>query len=214
MPSIIDKEYQDVQIYVDFSKEITGQTRLPDNILYANLEDNGSSLNSSITVSLAKIYTWFNDIATFTPSSSSHKISIKTSALPPVGSTYAFQEGSISGAFQVQEDGGAWQTIAVHNVGVSISNGDGLTSTEPPDKIYLMNGSNTSLANITIGLLDPVINSQQQVTGWQIKESYLPSYVDDVIEGYLYNGVFYAESTHETEIPGVSGKIYVDLLII
>ena len=158
MPSIIDKEFQDVQIYVDFSKEIAGQTRLPDNILYANLEDEGSSLNSNIAVSLAKIYTWFNDIATFTPSSSSHKISIKTSALPPVGSTYAFQEGSISGAFQVQEDGGEWQTIAVHNAGVSISNGDGLTSTEPPDKIYLMNGSNTSLANITIGLLDPVID--------------------------------------------------------
>ena len=211
MPSIIDKEFQDVQIYVDFSKEIAGQTRLPDNILYANLEDEGSSLNSNIAVSLAKIYTWFNDIATFTPSASSHKISIKTSALPPVGSTYAFQEGSISGAFQVQEDGGEWQTIAVHNTGVSISNGDGLTSTEPPDKIYLMNGSNTSLANITIGLLDPVIDSQQQVTGWKIKGNYLPSYVDDVIEGYFHNNQFYEDDQYTTLITPESGKIYVDI---
>ena len=46
----------------------------------------------------------------------------------------------------------------------------------------------------------------------KVPSSQLPSYVDDVIEGYLYNGVFYAESTHETEIPGVSGKIYVDLV--
>ena len=211
MPSIIDKEFQDVQIYVDFSKEIAGQTRLPDNILYANLEDEGSSLNSNIAVSLAKIYTWFNDIATFTPSASSHKISIKTSALPPVGSTYAFQEGSISGAFQVQEDGGEWQTIAVHNTGVSISNGDGLTSTEPPDKIYLMNGSNTSLANITIGLLDPVIDSQQQVTGWKIKGNYLPSYVDDVIEGYFHDNQFYEDDQYTTLITPESGKIYVDI---
>ena len=211
MPSIIDKEFQDVQIYVDFSKEIAGQTRLPDNILYANLEDEGSSLNSNIAVSLAKIYTWFNDIATFAPSASSNKISIKTSALPPVGSTYAFQEGSISGAFQVQEDGGEWQTIAVHNAGVSISNGDGLTSTEPPDKIYLMNGSNTSLANITIGLLDPIIDAQQQVTGWKIKGNYLPSYVDDVIEGYFHNNQFYEDDQYTTLITPESGKIYVDI---
>jgi hypothetical protein len=208
---MIDREFQDVQIYVDFSKEITGQTRLPDNILYANLEDDGSSLNSNIAVSLAKIYTWFNDIATFTPSASSNKISIKTSALPPAGSTYAFQEGSISGAFQVQEDGGEWQTIAVHNTGVSISKGDGLTSTEPPDKIYLMNGSNTSLANITIGLLDPIIDSQQQVTGWKIKGNYLPSYVDDVIEGYFHDNQFYEDDQYTTLITPESGKIYVDI---
>ena len=211
MPSMIDREFQDVQIYVDFSKEITGQTRLPDNILYANLEDDGSSLNSNIAVSFAKIYTWFNDIATFTPSASSNKISIKTSALPPVGSTYAFQEGSIPGAFQVQEDGGEWQTIAVHNTGVSISKGDGLTSTEPPDKIYLMNGSNTSLANITIGLLDPIIDSQQQVTGWKIKGNYLPSYVDDVIEGYFHDNQFYEDDQYTTLITPESGKIYVDI---
>ena len=45
----------------------------------------------------------------------------------------------------------------------------------------------------------------------KIDESYLPSYVDDVIEGYLYNGSFYKESTYTTVIPGEAGKIYVDL---
>lgn len=39
----------------------------------------------------------------------------------------------------------------------------------------------------------------------------LPSYVDDVIEGYYYNGAFYEESTHQTLITGETGKIYVDL---
>lgn len=45
----------------------------------------------------------------------------------------------------------------------------------------------------------------------KVPSSQLPSFVDDVIEGYLYNGKFYKESTHTTEISGESGKIYVDL---
>ena len=45
----------------------------------------------------------------------------------------------------------------------------------------------------------------------KVPSAQLPSYVDDVIEGYYYNSKFYKESTHETEIPGESGKIYVDL---
>ena len=45
----------------------------------------------------------------------------------------------------------------------------------------------------------------------KVPSTQLPSYVDDVIEGYLYNGKFYKESTHVTEIDGESGKIYVDL---
>lgn len=45
----------------------------------------------------------------------------------------------------------------------------------------------------------------------KVPSSQLPSYVDDVIEGYYYNSKFYKESTHTTEIAGESGKIYVDL---
>lgn len=45
----------------------------------------------------------------------------------------------------------------------------------------------------------------------KVPSSQLPSYVDDVIEGYYYNNKFYKESTHTTEITGETGKIYVDL---
>lgn len=45
----------------------------------------------------------------------------------------------------------------------------------------------------------------------KVPSSQLPSYVDDVIEGYYYNSKFYKESSHTTEITGESGKIYVDL---
>lgn len=47
----------------------------------------------------------------------------------------------------------------------------------------------------------------------KVPSAQLPSYVDEVIEGY-YNttdGKFYEESTYITEITGETGKIYVDL---
>ena len=47
----------------------------------------------------------------------------------------------------------------------------------------------------------------------KVPASQLPSYVDDIIEGY-YNttdGKFYKESTYTTEITPETGKIYVDL---
>lgn len=45
----------------------------------------------------------------------------------------------------------------------------------------------------------------------KVPSSQLPSYVDDVIEGYYYNGAFYSDSAHTTVIPAETGKIYVDL---
>ena len=45
----------------------------------------------------------------------------------------------------------------------------------------------------------------------KVPSSQLPSYMDDVIEGYYYNNKFYEESTHTTEIIAEKGKIYVDL---
>lgn len=47
----------------------------------------------------------------------------------------------------------------------------------------------------------------------KVPSSQLPSYVDDVIDGY-YNetdGKFYEESTYTTEIPGETGKIYISV---
>lgn len=45
----------------------------------------------------------------------------------------------------------------------------------------------------------------------KVPAAQLPSYVDDVIEGYLSGGKFYKESAHTTVIAGEAGKIYVDL---
>lgn len=45
----------------------------------------------------------------------------------------------------------------------------------------------------------------------KVPTSQLPSFVDDVIEGYLSNGKFYNDSAYTTEIVGESGKIYLDI---
>ena len=45
----------------------------------------------------------------------------------------------------------------------------------------------------------------------KVLSSQLPSYVDDVIEGYYYDSKFYEDSAHTTEITGETGKIYIDL---
>lgn len=46
----------------------------------------------------------------------------------------------------------------------------------------------------------------------KINSIYLPSYVDDVVEGYYYNGFFYEDADHVNLITGEKGKIYVDLV--
>lgn len=45
----------------------------------------------------------------------------------------------------------------------------------------------------------------------KVPSSQLPSYVDDVVEGYYYNGKFYTNSAHTQLITPETGKIYVDL---
>ena len=48
-------------------------------------------------------------------------------------------------------------------------------------------------------------------TDGKVPSSQLPSYVDDVVEGYYSGGKFYKETGHSTVITGETGKIYVDL---
>lgn len=40
----------------------------------------------------------------------------------------------------------------------------------------------------------------------------LPSYVDDVVEGYFYNDKFYNDEEHTSEITGEVSKIYIDVI--
>ena len=44
-----------------------------------------------------------------------------------------------------------------------------------------------------------------------IRSALLPSYVDDIVEGYYHDGAFYEDDQYTTRIYGEAGKIYVDL---
>lgn len=44
-----------------------------------------------------------------------------------------------------------------------------------------------------------------------ITDDYVPGTSDHVISGYYYEGTFYAESTHETELTPAAGYVYIDL---
>ena len=140
-PTPTDRIFQDVQLNIDFAKEISGATKLGDTILYSNLVESetassGSNTNN-IAVSFAKLYTWAVDIFDFSPSGT-NKIMIKPSAIPSsIDTTYAFQEGSAAGAFQVKEGTGAWQTIAVHGVPTIDGNGKILETYIPPVDVLI-----------------------------------------------------------------------------
>lgn len=63
------------------------------------------------------------------------------------------------------------------------------------------------------GLINSKLKGKASLVNGKVPADQLPSYVDDVINGY-YDSVtdkFYEEDTYETEIPAEEGKIYVDL---
>lgn len=66
--------------------------------------------------------------------------------------------------------------------------------------------------------IDAKANVDALLEGGKIKPSLLPSYVDDVIEGYLNNNKFYKSRTgaegsytYDNQIESEEGKIYIDL---
>ena len=65
--------------------------------------------------------------------------------------------------------------------------------------------------NDNADLIDAALTDKANLVNGKVPASELPSYVDDVIEGYYYNGAFYEDSAHTTPITGETGKIYVDL---
>lgn len=59
--------------------------------------------------------------------------------------------------------------------------------------------------------VDTALVIKADLVDGKVPASELPSYVDDTIEGYYYNGAFYEDSSHTTAITGEVGKIYIDL---
>ena len=85
-------------------------------------------------------------------------------------------------------------------------------------KLEDLNGLANSMNSALQGAVNSITATKEKANGiasldenGKVPSAQLPSYVDDVIEGYLSEGKFYKESAHTTQITGESGKIYVDL---
>lgn len=70
-----------------------------------------------------------------------------------------------------------------------------------------------SLSNdlVTSSAVSTAISTKADLVDGKVPSAQLPSYVDDSIEGYYYEGAFYEDSEHTTVIVGEAGKIYIDL---
>lgn len=58
---------------------------------------------------------------------------------------------------------------------------------------------------------DQLLDGKSDLVDGKVPASELPSYVDDTVEGYYYQGAFYEDSEHTITITGETGKIYIDL---
>lgn len=110
--------------------------------------------------------------------------------------TYTFATGDSNGQIAVTPSGGTKQNISVKGL-AALAYKASLTASEVGAIATTAKGAASGVAELD--------------ANGKVPTSQLPSFVDDVIEGYYYNSKFYKESTHTTEIAGETGKIYVDL---
>ena len=134
----------------------------------------------------------------------------------------------ITDAYTKTETDGKYATKATTLKGYGIT--DAYTKTESDGK-YSSAGHTHTFASLTskpttlsgYGITDaytktesdgkyqPVGSYATLDSSGHVPSSQLPSYVDDVIEGYYSNGKFYSDSAKTKEITGEGGKIYTDL---
>lgn len=98
------------------------------------------------------------------------------------------------------------------NIGAQVAGSYASASHTHDDRYYTETEINTKLNNKLNTSLKGAVNGLAELdANGKVPSSQLPSYVDDVVEGYFNNGKFYKESAHTTQITGETGKIYIDL---
>ena len=116
---------------------------------------------------------------------------------------------SIGGFYQCQEDSGAYSWVFLSQQ-ITVDSTLSPTSENPVQNKVINTALSSKLDSNKVGVASGVAELD---SNGKVPSSQLPSYVDDIIEGY-YNetdGKFYEESTYTTEITGEAGKIYVSL---
>lgn len=116
---------------------------------------------------------------------------------------------SIGGFYQCQEDSGAYSWVLLSQQ-ITVDSALSPTSENPVQNKVINTALSGKLDSNKVGVASGVAGLD---SNGKVPSSQLPSYVDDIIEGY-YNetdGKFYEESTYTTEITGETGKIYISL---
>ncbi|MDO4444702.1 MAG: hypothetical protein Q4C97_04100 [Bacillota bacterium] len=103
---------------------------------------------------------------------------------------------------------GSMQWVAPTKAMVGLGNVDNTSDANKP----VSTAQQTALDKKLDKTLKGATNGLAELDGTgKVPAAQLPSYVDDILEGYLSGGKFYKESAHTTVINGEAGKIYVDL---
>ncbi|WP_035647315.1 hypothetical protein [Flavobacterium sp. ASV13] len=104
-----------------------------------------------------------------------------------------------------------WQLAGTGNVKISFPNALDLIVRDKEVIQFKQNANDSSDVRLDyIGnILD--LSGKADLVAGKVPSSQLPSYVDDILEGYLLSNVFYEEIGHTTVIPAEAGKIYIDI---
>ena len=145
--------------------------------------------------------------------------------------TYVFAQGETKGQFKVTDSDGSVFNVPVNGVltehqTVSLASGTDngtlklIVGDASTDNIQVkglkslaftesLNAENVgAIPSASVGVAGGVASLD---SNGHVPSNQLPSFVDDVIEGYLHNGKFYEDDEYTEEITPESGKIYVDL---
>lgn len=100
-------------------------------------------------------------------------------------------------------------------VAKTASNANNLGGVAPAGYVKQVKVGNTtysaSSSLITLPAYQPAGSYATLDSSGKVPSSQLPSYVDDVVEGYYSNGKFFYNEDRTNEITGETGKIYTDL---
>lgn len=155
-----------------------------------------------------------NTTASFTTALKSKLDNIASGAEVNVQSDWSVSDSS-NDAFIKNKPGAAGTGLGFVKTGGDVTISDGVITVNDNSHAH-------TIGNVT-GLqaaLDAKIATSAKGTANGVAEldstgkvpaNQLPSFVDDVIEGYLNAGKLYKEEAHTSQINGEAGKIYVDL---
>ena len=220
------RTFDDVQAFFEFLTVINDATKrvTTDGVtvdLLTNLDPSGKT---NLAIELAKIYTWYQNTVDYNPST--HEFTIKPAAIPDDA------KNTVEGYYdpttnKFYEDSAFTTEMEATGDRIYIDKtSNAMFRYDTTDTRYeSLSGTDTTYS-FREGTTDGAFQVQESGSAWQtvpvhnvatldsngkVKSSQLPSYVDDVIEGYYYNGQFYEEPTHATVITPEDGKIYTDL---